>query len=116
MQEIQLNGQTTKLVVVGPDGMEVNVPLSAREKATLEALDLALRNNPRFRLAHPGAHLVRVDSMRSLEETEEGRYYLCYATNHGFAELWGHVSKNPHIDVQSGLVSVAPPALRSTAA
>jgi len=62
---------------------------------------------PEFRTAYPGATLVRVDSMRGVDEHRNGRYYLRYQWQGGRTEMWGHVSrKTPSVDCKKGVVGV----------
>lgn len=106
-----LNGAAVEIAVIAADGKtDPAAALDARETATVEAVDAALRATASFRAAYPQAALVRVESMRGIDEKRDGRYYLRYKHAGGMIEFWGHVSRELKIDFKKGVVGVALPA------
>lgn len=100
-----INGAAVEIVVILADGKtDPAATLDAREAATVAAVDLALRADAAFQAAYPSAALVRVDSMRGVEETRNGRYYLRYRYAGGVTEFWGHVGQQAKIDFKKGSV------------
>ena len=59
---------------------------------------IAIKANPEFQAAYPDARLEGVESMRGMDEHQEGRYYLRYQYVSGVTEFWGHVSRKPKVD------------------
>lgn len=105
-----INGATVEIIVINAEGKtEADALLTAREAATVAAVDAALRADAAFQAAYPDAALVRVDSMRGVEETRNGRYYLRYHHAGGMTEFWGHVGKQAKIDFKKGIVGVVVP-------
>jgi hypothetical protein len=51
-----------------------------------------------------------VESMRGMDEHQEGRYYLRYHSASGATEFWGHVSRKPKLDFKKGRVGVVVPS------
>ena len=79
MSKQLINGDEVEVKVFAPDGtMESSAALTERELATVQAADAALKANPEFQAAYPGARLEWVESMRGVDEHQEGRYYLRY--------------------------------------
>lgn len=106
-----INGVTVEIVIIAADGKtDPAAVLAARETATVEAVDAALRATASFRAAYPQAALVRVKSMRGVDEKRDGRYYLRYKHAGGMTEFWGHISRELKIDFKKGIVGVALPA------
>lgn len=106
-----INGVEVEIVVIAADGkIEADALLTAREAATVAAVDAALRADAAFQAAYPDAALVRVDSMRGVDEQRNGRYYLRYRHAGGVTEFWGHVGKQPKLDFKKGIVGVVLPA------
>lgn len=106
-----INGTTVEIVVILADGKtDPAAALDAREAATVAAVDAALRADAAFQTAYPQAVLERVDSMRGVAETRNGRYYLRYRYAGGVTEFWGHVGKQPKLDFKKGIVGVVLPA------
>ena len=102
-----LNNATVEIVIILADGKtDPAAILDAREAATVEAVDAALRAAAEFQAAYPQAVLERVDSMRGVDEKRNGRYYLRYRHASGVTEFWGHVGKEPKLDFKKGLVGV----------
>jgi hypothetical protein len=100
-----INGAAVEIVVILADGKtDPAATLDAREAATVAAVDLARRADAAFQAAYPSAALVRVDSMRGVEETRNGRYYLRYRYAGGVTEFWGHVGQQAKIDFKKGSV------------
>lgn len=103
-----INGTTVEIVVILADGgTDPAATLDTREAATVEAVDMALRADESFRTAYQRASLVRVESMRGVDEKRNGRYYLRYQYAGGMTEFWGHVTKQPKIDFKKGIIGVA---------
>jgi ABC-type Zn uptake system ZnuABC Zn-binding protein ZnuA len=99
MSKQTINGDEVEVKVFAPDGtMEASAALTERELATVQAADAALKTNPEFQAAYPDARLEGVESMRGMDEHQEGRYYLRYHSASGATEFWGHVSRKPKID------------------
>ena len=106
-----INGVEVEIVVIAADGKtEADALLTVREAATVAAVDAALRADAAFQAAYPDAALVRVDSMRGVEETRNGRYYLRYHHAGGMTEFWGHVGQQAKLDFKKGIVGVVAPA------
>ena len=106
-----INGTTVEIVVILADGQtDPTATLDAREAATVAAVDAALRSTESFNTAYPQAALVRVESMRGVDEKRNGRYYLRYQSAAGMTEFWGHVSRELKIDFKKGVVGVVIPA------
>lgn len=99
--QIEINNQPVEAEII-PSG-EV---LSAREHWTLETLDRTLRSNAQFNRGYANAKLVRVDSLRVLTESTQGRYYLRYSSGAGMTEFWGHVSRRSELDFEHGIVGI----------
>ncbi len=103
-----INGALVEVVIIAADGQTLaDAQLDPRETATVEAVDVALRATESFRTAYPQAALVRVESMRGVDEKRNGRYYLRYQHSGGTAEFWGHVTKQLKIDFKKGIIGVA---------
>ena len=113
MSKQTINGDEVEVRVFAPDGtMETSAALTERELATVQAVDAALKDNPEFQAAYPGARLEWVESMRGMDEHREGRYYLRYHSASGATEFWGHVSRKSKVDFKKGrgeLWSPVPP-------
>jgi hypothetical protein len=110
MSKQMINGDEAEVKVFAPDGtMEASAALTERELATVQAADAALKADPEFQAAYPGARLEWVESMRGMDEHREGRYYLRYHSASGATEFWGHVSRKPKIDFKKGRVGVVVP-------
>ena len=90
--------------------MEASAALTERELATVQAVDAVLKADPEFQAAYPGAKLEGVESMRGMDEHQEGRYYLRYHSASGATEFWGHVSRKHKLDFKKGRVGVAVPS------
>lgn len=73
----------------------------------MAAVDAALRADASFQAAYLGAVLERIDSMRGVAETRNGRYYLRYRYGGGVTEFWGHAGKQAKINFKKGIVGVA---------
>ena len=111
MSKQMINGNEVEVKVFAPDGtMEASAALTERELATVQAADAALKANPEFQAAYPGARLEGVESMRGMDEHREGRYYLRYHSASGTTEFWGHVSRKPKLDFKKGRVGVVVPS------
>ena len=111
MSKQTINGDEVEVKVFAPDGtMESSAALTERELATVQAADAALKANSEFQAAYPGARLERVESMRGMDEHQEGRYYLRYQYASGATEFWGHVSRKPKLDFKKGRVGVVVPS------
>jgi len=99
-----------EVAVFGADGQEVQEPLTARERWTLEALDSTLHGNAEFQKQYPGAVLDRIEVMRGIDEVGAGRYYLHYRTSATAApvEFWGGLSKGKKatVNVKTGQMTV----------
>ena len=107
MKTQTINGAAVEIDVIAADGKtDPAAMLDARETATVEAVDQALRATASFRTAYPQAALVRVESMRGVDEKRNGRYYLRYRYAGGVTEFWGHIAKQLKIDFKKGIVGV----------
>jgi hypothetical protein len=99
-----------EVAVFGADGGEIQEPLTARERWTLEALDSALQGNAEFQKQYPGAALDRIEVMRGMDELGAGRYYLRYRTSATAApvEFWGGLAKGKKatMNLKTGQVTV----------
>jgi len=103
-----VNGQPVDVAIIGAEpGAEAR--LLPNELALIAALERALRGDPAFGAACPGARLVRVDTNRLLAEDEDGRIYLRYAHVGGVSEWWGRAGERLAIDHGRGLVAVPLP-------
>ncbi len=110
-----LNGATVEIVVINAEGKtETDALLTAREITTVETVDAAVRADAGFQAAYPGAVLERIDSMRGVAETRNGRYYLRYRYAGGVTEFWGHVGQQAKIDFKKGIVGVVMPSTHSS--
>jgi hypothetical protein len=56
------------------------------------------------------ASLEGVESMRGMDEYQEGRYYLRYHSASGATEFWGYVSRKSKVDFKKGRVGVVVPS------
>jgi hypothetical protein len=99
-----------EVAVFGADGREVQEPISARERWTLDALDSALQGNAEFQKQYPGAVPERIEVMRGMDELGAGRYYLRYRTSATAApvEFWGGLAKGKKstVNLKTGQVTV----------
>jgi hypothetical protein len=110
MSKQMINGDEVEVKVFAPDGtMEASAALTERELATVQAADAALKADPKFQAIYPDARLELVESMRGMDEHQEGRYYLRYHSASGATEFWGYVSRNPKLDFKKGRVGVVVP-------
>ena len=110
MKTQTINGAAVEIAVIAADGKtDPAATLDARETATVEAVDQALRATTSFQTAYPQAALVRVESMRGIDEKRNGRYYLRYQHEGGTTEFWGHIAKQLKIDVKKGVMGVVLP-------
>lgn len=101
-----INASDPEVSVINPDGTPTDDGLTPREITVFEAVDWALRSDPRFTSSDPDAVLERVESMRAMPENTSGRYYLRYRLSTGVIEFWGRVSGRAHINFRSGIVDV----------
>lgn len=106
MQNDNINGQTTEVVIIAPDGTEIMEELTPVERCLLEKIDLTLRVNSDFDNTYLKAQLVRIDSNRGLNDRDEGRFYLRYKHIGGMAEFWGNVSDESQVDMERGIICV----------
>lgn len=105
MTSATINGQTVDVEVIESDGSS-GASLTHAEHALVTALDTYIRAHAAFVAAYPDARLVRVDSNRVLEDTEEGRIYLRYRHRGGVTELWGHRAGAASLDLERGIATV----------
>ncbi len=101
-----INASNPEVVVSNPDGTASSESLTPREISVFEAVDRALRADPKFTSSYPDAVLERIESLRAMPETSNGRAYLRYRFTTGVTEFWGRVSKHAHINFRSGIVDV----------
>jgi hypothetical protein len=99
-----INGQSVEIAVVAPDGSDGGQP-SDNEIQAISTIDVALKADEQFTTTYPNKKLERVESMRGIADSEEGRYYLRYQDG---VEFWGHIGKAQHINFKKGIISVLP--------
>ena len=101
--------ENVKTIVIGADGERLGETLNAREMAMLETVDAALRSITEFQIEFPDAILEQVESMRGIQDFEDGRFYLRYKTAHNPLpiEFWGCLAKTPSVDWASGYIRVS---------
>ena len=109
-----INGHKVEVVIITVDGMtDPQAVLTEREVKTIEAVDTLLRAEAQFTTSYPAARLVRVESIRGVNEHRQERYCLRYRHAGGMAEFWGHVAKTPTFDFKEGVVGVPMPRTSS---
>jgi hypothetical protein len=101
-----INTSNPEVSVINPDGTVSGERLSPREISVFEAVDRALRADPKFTSSYPEAVLERIESLRAMPETASGRAYLRYRFATGVTEFWGRVSNRSRINFRSGIVDV----------
>jgi hypothetical protein len=101
-----INASTPEVSVINPDGTVSSEALTLREISIFEAVDRALRTDPKFTSSYPDAVLERIESLRAMPETSSGRAYLRYRFATGVTEFWGRVSNRARINFRSGIVDV----------
>jgi hypothetical protein len=101
MKQVQINGQAVDVEIMA-DATPAALELTDEERATLEALDSALRADPEFIRTYPDARLERVDSMRALQDTDEGRFYLRYRSGENMSEFWACQGVETKLELDTG--------------
>jgi hypothetical protein len=101
-----INASNPEVIVTNPDGTPSSEKLTPREQSIFEAVDRALRTDPKFISRYPDAVLERIESLRSMPETASGRSYLRYRFAMGVTEFWGRVANRARINFRSGIVDV----------
>ena len=101
-----INASNPEVSVIKPDGAVTGETLTPREISLFEAVDRALRADPKFVSSYPDAVLERIESLRAMPETTSGRSYLRYRFATGVTEFWGRVSGRARINYRSGIVDV----------
>ncbi len=101
-----INASNPEVIVTNPDGTASSEKLTPREISVFEAVDRALRAEPKFTSSYPNAVLERIESLRAMPETSNGRAYLRYRFGTGVTEFWGRVSNRARINFRSGIVDV----------
>lgn len=105
MQKTQINGQAISLEIL--PATTPRQGLEPQEQLLLERLDASLRANAEFQRRYPEARLERVDSMRSLEDNEAGRFYLRYQSGEDSAEFWGCLGEQDSCNLETGVITVS---------
>ena len=106
MTKTQINSQDAEITIIGIDGSTLSECLNEHEQAILLRLDTLLKSHPDFQKAYPQAHLIRVDSLRGVDDTDKGRFYMRYQFGSQITEFWGHVAASEHVDCKRGIVSI----------
>jgi hypothetical protein len=101
-----INTSNPEVSVSNPDGTASSERLTPREISVFEAVDRALRADPKFTSSYPNAVLERIETLRAIPETSNGRTYLRYRFATGVTEFWGRVSDRARINFRSGIVDV----------
>lgn len=101
-----INASNPEVSVINPDSTASGERLTPREISVFEAVDRALRPDPKFTSSYPEAVLERIESLRAMPETASGRAYLRYRFATGVTEFWGRVSNRSRINFRSGIVDV----------
>ncbi len=101
MNQVQINGQAVDVEIIA-DATPGALELTDGERGTLEALDSALRANSEFIRAYPNARLERVDSMRALQDTNQGRFYLRYSSGEDISEFWACLGTATKLELDTG--------------
>lgn len=86
--------------------MEEKATLTPTEQKIIQAVNDALLADDKFNQKFPQARLVRIDSNRFLDGTQQGRVHLRFQHQGGMVEYWGAIGKHPKTDHKKGFVLV----------
>ncbi|HYE38125.1 hypothetical protein [Methylocaldum sp.] len=101
------NAQSIEVFIIEENGTSRPGELEKAEETIIQRLDHTLQQDASFQATYPGARLVRIDSMRGLKDSDEGRFCLRYQFDGGITEFWGHVADRANVDMKQGIVSAA---------
>jgi hypothetical protein len=102
-----INASNLELSISNPDGTASVETLTPREISLFEAVDRALRDDPRFVSSYPEAVLEHIECLRAMPETSSGHAYLRYRFSASVTEFWGRVSRHAHLNFRSGIGDVS---------